>query len=199
MAHLLTRGGTAMVDGELTLILHRAQGGDNDALEALFAECYPVLSRLARARLRAHERTPTLDTGSLVHEAYLRFVSAGRLRLEDSLHFRRWAARVMRSVVVDMARRRNAARRGGGAAKVVLHDDLPAASPDSDEIIVRLHEALEAVAAVDARAAQVVELRYFAGITEPEVAEALGVTDRTVRRDWQKARLMLGEMLGTPD
>ena len=77
--------------------------------------------------------------------------------------------------------------------------ELPAPAADSDEIIVRLHEALEAVAAVDARAAQVVELRYFAGMTEPEVAAALGVTDRTVRRDWQKARLMLGEMLGTPD
>lgn len=187
-----------MAGGELTVILQRAQGGDSGALEALFEECYPVLSRLARARLRAHERTPTLDTGSLVHEAYLRFVSAGRLRIEDSLHFRRWAAKVMRSVVVDLARRRNAERRGGGVARVALNDDIPAAAPDTDDVLVRLHDALEAVAAVDPRAAQVVELRYFAGMTEPEVAEALGVTDRTVRRDWQKARLMLGEMLGTP-
>lgn len=187
-----------MGDGEMTLILHRAQRGDTAALEALFDECYPLLSRLARARLRAHERTPTLDTGSLVHEAYLRFVSAGRLRIEDSLHFRRWAARVMRSVVVDLARRRNADRRGGGVARVTLSDNLPAAAAGRDDIILRLHEALEAVAAVDARAAQVVELRYFAGMTEPEVAEALGITERTVRRDWQKARLMLGEMLDNP-
>jgi RNA polymerase sigma factor (TIGR02999 family) len=187
-----------MADGELTRILHRAQRGDAEALEALFEECYPVLARLARARLRAHERTPTLDTGSLVHEAYLRFVSAGRLRIEDSLHFRRWAARVMRSVVVDLARRRNAQRRGGGAAHKELREDLTPDLPQPDEMILRLHEALDAVAAVDARAAQVVELRYFAGMTEPEVAEALGVTDRTVRRDWQKARLMLGEMLGHP-
>jgi RNA polymerase sigma factor (TIGR02999 family) len=185
-----------MSEGELTLILHRAQQGDAGALDALFSECYPLLSRLARARLRAHERTPTLDTGSLVHEAYLRFVSAGRLRIDDSLHFRRWAARVMRSVVVDLARRRNAGRRGGGAARLTFTEGLPAAAADSDDLIVRLHEALDEVAAVDARAAQVVELRYFAGMTEPEVAEALGITDRTVRRDWQKARLMLGEMLG---
>jgi RNA polymerase sigma factor (TIGR02999 family) len=145
-----------------------------------------------------HERTPTLDTGSLVHEAYLRFVSAGRLRIEDSLHFRRWAARVMRSVVVDLARRRNAERRGGGVAPVTLKDDLPGADSGQEDIILRLHEALDALAAVDARAAQVVELRYFAGMTEPEVAEALGITDRTVRRDWQRARLMLNEMLEHP-
>jgi RNA polymerase sigma factor (TIGR02999 family) len=184
-----------MAGGELTRILHRAQGGDADALEALFDECYPVLSRLARARLRAHERTPTLDTGSLVHEAFLRFVSAGRLTIEDSVHFRRWAARVMRSVVVDLARRRNSGRRGGGLPRVPLDDELPVAAPDQDELLLRVHEALETVAAVDPRAAQVVELRYFAGMTEREVAEALGVTERTVRRDWQKARLMLGEML----
>lgn len=188
-----------MAGGELTLILHRAQDGDAGALEALFEECYPVLLRLARARLRAHERTPTLDTGLLVHEAYLRFVSAGRLRIEDSLHFRRWAARVMRSVVVDLARRRNAGRRGGGAAHLAL-DEEAAAHPQhrDDDVVLRLHEALDALAAVDPRAAQVVELRYFAGLTEPEAAEALGITDRTVRRDWQKARLMLGEMLGHP-
>ena len=186
-----------MAGGELTLILHRAQQGDVAALEALFSECYPLLSRLARSRLRADERTPTLDTGSLVHEAYLRFVSAGRLQIEDSLHFRRWAARVMRSVVIDLARRRNAARRGGGVPRLTLSGDLPAAAAGGGEdLILRLHEALETVAAVDPRAAQVVELRYFAGMTEPEVAEALGVTDRTVRRDWQKARLMLGELLG---
>ena len=188
-----------MADGELTIILRRAQAGDVAAIESLFAECYPLLRQLARARLRAHQRTPTLDTGSLIHEAYLRFVSAGRLRIEDSLHFRRWAARVMRSVVVDMARRRNAGRRGGGAPRVALTDDLPVAAGEGADLVLRVHDALDAVAAVDARAAQVVELRYFAGMTEPEVAEALGVTERTVRRDWQKARLMLGEMLDHPD
>lgn len=187
-----------MAPGELTLLLHRAQQGDASAQEALFEECYPLLSRLARARLRAHERTPTLDTGSLVHEAYLRFVSAGHLDIRDSLHFRRWAARVMRSVIVDLARRRNAERRGGGAAKIPLDENLAAGGAAPDDAILRLHDALEALAAVDARAAHVVELRYFAGMTEAEVAEALGVTDRTVRRDWQKARLMMGEMLGLP-
>jgi RNA polymerase sigma factor (TIGR02999 family) len=181
---------------DLTSLLRSAQDGDTAAMEALFEESYPLLSQLARARLRAHQRTPTLDTGSLVHEAYLRFASSGRLRIEDSLHFRRWAARVMRSVIVDLARRRNAARRGGGQAPVTISSsDLPAPDASNADQILRLHDALEAVASIDPRAAQVVELRYFAGMTEPEVAEALGVTERTVRRDWQKARLMLGEML----
>jgi RNA polymerase sigma factor (TIGR02999 family) len=180
----------------ITALLARARQGDQEAADEIFAESYPLLSRLARARLRAHVRTPTLDTGSLVHEAYLRFVAAGRLHIEDGLHFRRWAARVMRSVIVDIARKRQAERRGGRLARVTLTGDLPvAAHPRGEDQILRVHEALDALAAVDPRAAQVVELRYFAGMTETEAAAALGITDRTVRRDWEKARLMLAEML----
>jgi RNA polymerase sigma factor (TIGR02999 family) len=182
--------------GDLTTLLHRAQDGDTAAADALFAESYPMLQRMARARLAAHRRTPTLDTGSLVHEAYLRFVSSGRLRIEDRVHFQRWVGKVMRSVIVDIARRRLAERRGGQAARISLTSDLPVAADDSgQELVVRVHEALNAFPARDARAAQVVELRFYAGMTEPEVAEALGVTDRTVRRDWEKARLLLAGML----
>ncbi len=182
--------------GDLTSLLHRAQAGDAAAADALFAESYPLLQRMARARLRAHVRTPTLDTGALVHEAYLRFVSSGRLRIEDRLHFQRWTARVMRSVIVDMARRRLAERRGGDVVRVSLTSDLPmAVDAAAQDLVVRVHEALENFPERDARAAQVVELRFFAGMTEPEVAEALGVTDRTVRRDWEKARLLLAGML----
>ncbi len=181
--------------GDLTALIHRAQQGDAAAADALFAESYPALQRLARIRLSAHQRTPTLDTGSLVHEVYLRFVSSGRLRIEDRVHFQRWAGRAMRSVIVDLARRRLAERRGGGADRISLSSDLPLAAPEGDEVVVRVHEALSAFPERDARAAQVVELRFFAGMTEPEVAEALGVTDRTVRRDWEKARLLLSAML----
>jgi RNA polymerase sigma factor (TIGR02999 family) len=182
--------------GDLTSLLHRAQAGDAAAADALFAESYPLLQRMARARLRAHVRTPTLDTGALVHEAYLRFVSSGRLRIEDRLHFQRWTGRVMRSVIVDMARRRLAERRGGDVVRVSLTSDLPVAvDTAAQDLVVRVHEALEHFPERDARAAQVVELRFFAGMTEPEVAEALGVTDRTVRRDWEKARLLLAGML----
>lgn len=182
--------------GDLTSLLHRAQAGDAAAADALFAESYPLLQRMARARLRAHVRTPTLDTGALVHEAYLRFVSSGRLRIEDRLHFQRWTGRVMRSVIVDMARRRLAERRGGDVVRVSLTSDLPmAVDAAAQDLVVRVHEALENFPERDARAAHVVELRFFAGMTEPEVAEALGVTDRTVRRDWEKARLLLAGML----
>ena len=179
----------------LTDLIHRAQQGDSAAVDALFAESYPLLSQLARARLSGHVRTPTLDTGSLVHEAYLRFVNAGRLRIEDSLHFRRWAARVMRSVIVDIARRRHAERRGGHVAKLQITTDFAIPAPQGEDTILRVHEALEALAVIDSRAAQVVELRYFAGLTEIEIAGVLEITDRTVRRDWEKARLMLGQML----
>lgn len=179
----------------LTGLLHRAQAGDREAAEAVFEQSYPVLTRLARARLRAHVRTPTLDTSSLVHEAYLRFVSAGQLRIEDETHFRRWASKVMRSVIVDLARRRHAERRGGQLARITLSSDVPVAVSGGEDLILRVHDALEALAGVDPRAVQVVELRFFAGMTEAEVAGVLGVTERTVRRDWDKARLLLGEML----
>jgi RNA polymerase sigma factor (TIGR02999 family) len=184
-----------MSSNELTALLQRAQQGDAAAAEAFFEESYPVLRKLARARLRGHVRTPTLDTGSRVQEACLRFAAAGRLQLADSLHFRRWAARVMRSVIVDIARRRRAERRGGGQARLTLTTDLPMPDTGSEDLIVRVHEALDEFAAVDARAAQVVELRYFAGMSEAEVAAVLGVTERTVRRDWEKARLMLAQMM----
>lgn len=179
----------------LTDLLHRAQNGETAAAEAFFAESYPMLERLARARLRAHARTPTLDTGALVNEACLRFVAAERLRIEDSTHFRRWAARVMRSVIVDLARRRQAERRGGRLARITFDPELGIAAPGGEDLVLRVHDALETFAAIDPRAAQVVELRYFAGMTEVEIAEALGITERTVRRDWDKARLMLSEML----
>ena len=186
-----------MATAELTALLHRAQGGDASAAEALFDESYPLLKRLARARLRGHVRTPTLDTGSLVNEAYLRFVGAGRLHIEDAVHFRRWVAHVMRSVIVDIARRRRAERRGGQMVRMTLTSDLPVAGGRDEDQIIMVHEALDELAAVDARAAHVVELRYFAGMTEAEVATAICVTERTVRRDWEKARLMLGQMLGS--
>jgi len=182
--------------GQLTTLLQRAGEGDSEAADAVFAASYPVLRRIARARLRGHVRTPTVDTGLVVHEAYLRFVSAGELKIEDELHFRRWASKVMRSVIVDLVRRRQAARRGGDVEEVSLSTDLPL--PDSkpgEQLVLRVHDALTAFAEVDPRAAHVVEMRFFAGMTEVEAATALGVTERTVRRDWERARLMLAEML----
>jgi RNA polymerase sigma factor (TIGR02999 family) len=178
----------------LTELIHRAGNGDAAAAESLFASTYADLRRLARSRLRATNRHTLLDTGSLVHEAYVRFAGANRVRLEDRVHFMRWAAQVMRSVIVDFARRRAASRRGGGAARVTLHPELAGAAAREEEIL-GIHRALDRIAAVDPRMSQVVELRYFVGLTEPEIAEALGITERTVRREWQKARLLLREAL----
>ena len=180
--------------GELTDLLRRAQQGDSEAANAVFAATYPELRRLARARLRGGGRHTLLDTTSLVHESYLRFVANKRLRLEDRVHFMGYAGRVMRSVIVDFARRRGALRRGHGTTRVSLTLDVDGARCGEAEIL-RVNEALDALTARDPRMARVVEMRYFGGMNETEIAEALAVTDRTVRRDWEKARLWLAEWL----
>jgi len=178
----------------LTGLIHGARAGDAVASDALFAATYDDLRRLARARLRASRRHSFLDTGSLVHESYLRFAGAGDLDLEDRVHFMRWAGRVMRSVIVDIARRRHAGRRDAGAGRVPLDGESPAVTTGIDEIL-HVHEALDRMCLLDPRMTHVVEMRYFGGLTEEEIASALGVTTRTVRRDWEKARMLLREAL----
>ena len=182
--------------GSLTELIHRAERGDVDAADRLFAALYDELSRVARARLRAGPRDTLLDTSSLVHESFLRFAGAGHLQLRDRSHFMRWAGRVMRSVIVDFARRRRAARRGGGMNRLTLTTEIGSQDPQGETEILRVHEALDEMALHDPRMAAVVEMRYFAGMTETEIAEAVGVGERTVRRDWEKARLFLREALG---
>jgi RNA polymerase sigma factor (TIGR02999 family) len=132
-----------------------------------------------------------LDTTSLVHESYMKLLGAGTLPVEDRRHFFAYAARVMRSVIVDFARARAAERRGGDADHLVLDTVLSdkLAAPETD--VLRVHEALDVLAQADARLAQVVEMRFFGGLSEAEIAEALDVSERTVRRDWEKARLLL--------
>ena len=178
-------------DADLTELIRRASNGDQEAADALFSATYQELHKLARARLRRGGRNTLLDTSSLVQESYLRFAQAGRLRIEDRVHFMRWAGRVMRSVIVDFARRRLTERRGGDAAQVTLTERLVAGPRPPEDEILSVHEALDKIGRFDARLVQVVELRYFAGLTDAEAAEALGVTDRTIRRDWEKARLLL--------
>lgn len=180
---------------DLVHLIERAQQGDRSALDELFAATYSDLHSLARARLRSGPRVTVLDTVALVNESYMRLKGAGKLRPQDRNHFIRYAARAMRSVIVDFVRRRSAERRGGDLAKVELTTGLVGEMPTGEDEILKVHEALDAVAAVDARAAEVVEMRYFSGMSEQEVAEALGITERTVRRDWAKARLLLAEAL----
>jgi RNA polymerase sigma factor (TIGR02999 family) len=181
---------------EVTELIRRAERGDSDAADRLFEMMYAELRRLARARLRVGGRDTLLDTSSLVHESYLRFAGAGQLHLHDRGHFMRWAGRVMRSVIVDFARRRQAARRGGGSADVRLATDFGEMSHGASEIL-RVHDALDEMAALDQRLASIVEMRYFGGMTESEIASAIGLNERTVRRDWEKARLFLRDALGS--
>jgi RNA polymerase sigma factor (TIGR02999 family) len=169
---------------------------DADA-DALFAATYRELRLLARARLRGGGRNTLLDTTALVHESYLRLSRAGELQFPDRPRFLVYASRVMRSIIVDMVRQRQTDRHGGGAVHVTLTGDVADAAglPADEAHIVRVHEALLELAKVDERMAKVVEMRYFGGLNDLEIAQALQVTDRTVRRDWEQARLFLAEAL----
>jgi RNA polymerase sigma factor (TIGR02999 family) len=180
---------------ELTALIQRARAGDSAADKAAFDLLYGDLRRLARSRLARGGRNTLLDTTSLVNEAYLRLARADGLSPEDRNGYLAYASRAMRSVIVDFVRARGAARRGGGAQHVTLNTEVADGVPADEAQILRVHEALDELASVDGRMVQVVEMRYFAGLTEQEVAAALGVTDRTVRRDWNKARLMLAAAL----
>jgi RNA polymerase sigma factor (TIGR02999 family) len=184
-----------MEDTPLTDLIRAAQGGNADALNRMFAAMYDDLRIMARKRLHSHQRGTMLDTTSLVHESFLRFSKAGHLQIEDRKHFLRYASLVMRSVVVDYARERLTGRRGGGATHVTLTTHAGGAATDACAQILHVHDALEELAKLDERLALVVEMRYFAAMTENEIAEALDITDRTVRRDWEKARLILADAL----
>lgn len=157
-------------------------------------EVYRRLRVLARTRLRDGGRNTLLDTTALVHEAYLR-MGGVQAAPDDGRRFLAYASRTMRSVIVDAARRRQAQRRGGDACIVTLTDQIAETVPAAADQIVRVHEALLELEAVDPRLAQMVEMRFFAGLAETEIARALEVSERTVRRDWEKARLLLAQVL----
>jgi RNA polymerase sigma factor (TIGR02999 family) len=181
----------------LTALIRRANDGDHAALGQLFEVAYDDLRRMAQRRLSNARREASLDTGVLVHESYLRFAQAGELKVQDRAHFFRYASQVMRSVVVDLARARLSERRGGDVLHVTLDTLLQERLGDGggESEILCIHEALDELARLDERLVRVVEMRYFAGFTEREIAESLGVTERTVRRDWEKARLLLARAL----
>ena len=158
------------------------------------AQVYRQLRVMARARLRDGGRGTLLDTTALVHEAYLR-VAGVEMSSAEQRSFLAYTSRTMRSVIVDAARKRQAECRGGDAFIVTLTGNLAEPQTAAADDIVRVHQALDELARIDARLAQVVEMRYFAGLTEPQIAHALGISERTVRRDWEKARLLLARAL----
>lgn len=178
---------------DLTQWLRDAQQGDAASAERAFRLLYPELQRIARSRLRGHQVPTLLDTESLVHESFLRFAQGAAVDFASRKHFYAWVAKAMRHLVVDFVRRRQAQQRGGDLERVTLHTEWgESAGSDAQGLEVeRLHEALERLAQLDAPLAELVELRFFAGCTEPEAAAILGVSERTLRRQWQKARAAL--------
>jgi RNA polymerase sigma factor (TIGR02999 family) len=150
---------------------------------------------MAQARLARDATITLLDATSLVHEAYLRLQQVEHIDLGSRAEFMAYASRVLRSVIVDFARRRLAQRRGGDAVHLTLATEAADHIGADDTDILRVDEALRALADTDPRLRSVVEMRYFAGLSEQEIADALGVTERTVRRDWQRARLLLSVSL----
>jgi RNA polymerase sigma factor (TIGR02999 family) len=176
-------------------LLAAVRRGEAGAVDSLFGLLYPDLRQLAHSRLRRSGRLTLLDTTALVHEAYLRLFDSGTLAASDKGQFMAYAAHVMRSVVVDFVRRRATARRGGGAVHVDLETEpfIPT-DPRAVEVL-KINEALEELGTIDERLVRVVEMRYFAGMTEEQVAEALGLSRRSVVRDWEKARLFLSRSI----
>lgn len=166
-------------------------------VDALWQVAYQELKALAHASLRGRGELTLLPTTALVNEAYLKLVALGRLRVEGRRQFFAYCAKVMRSVVLDLVREKHAERRGNAALHVAWSPELEAsvAGPAAVDEPLQVDLALKSLETYEPRLAQVVEMRYFAGFTEPEIAEILGITERTVRRDWQKARLLLRALL----
>lgn len=159
-------------------------------LDEFFAAHYEELRQIAHQRLRRNEKITLLDTTALVHESYLRLLRARHIELGGRSQFLAFAARVMRSIIVDFVRSHRAEKRGGDDLRVTLNTEIAESRTAADEIL-RVNDALDELAKVDGRLVQVVEMRYFGGLEEREIAGVLGVTDRTVRRDWEKARMLL--------
>lgn len=181
-------------DGDTGLagLLTAARAGEAGAVAKLYDALYADLRRMARSRLRSHQPFTLLNTTALVHESFLRLSRIARLDVGDRNHFLGYAAKVMRSVIVGFVRERMTERRGGHIAHVALNEEVVAEPADDDEaLIMRIHGLLEELTDIDARLVRVVEMRYFAGMREKDIADVLNVTERTVRRDWEKARLLL--------
>ena len=181
--------------GDITQLLVAARGGQQDVLDRLFVRVYDELRATAH-RLASRESGETLGTTALVHEAYLKLVGGSPMAIQDRRHFFSIAARAMRQILVDTARRRRAFKRGGNRSRADIDADqlperLALGASGSPVDTLALDEALTALEEADGRLARVVELRFFVGLSLEEAADVLGVSSRTVKRDWQKARAFL--------
>ncbi|WP_397533028.1 ECF-type sigma factor [Roseateles sp.] len=182
---------------EITQLLRAASQGDAGAADQVVALLYADLRRIAGRRMQQSGDMTLLDATALVHESYLKLQRAGELDFADRKQFLAYAAKVMHNIVIDQIRARQADKRGGEQVLLTLNTAIADLAPQGDEEVLRVHEALAELAEAEPRLAQVVEMRYFAGLTEAEIAEALDITERTVQRDWAKARLFLAVSLKT--
>ncbi len=178
-----------------TRLLEAVRAGDQQALGEIFAILYEDLRGLARRQLRKTSWDSALDTTSLVHECYLRLARTERLALSDRAHFLGYAARVMRSVVIDSAREALAQRRSTGKPLLSTPTDIPDLKALKAEELLLLNKALQDLACSQERLARIVGMKYFSGFTVEEIAHSLGVAERTIRRDWEKARGLLAVKL----
>lgn len=175
---------------EVTLLLQEWRSGDRKALDALLPLVYEELRRLAHFQLQKERQDHTLQTAAVVHEAYLRLMGLNPPQWESRTHFFAIASQLMRQILVDYARRRVAEKRGGGACKLSL-EEATVLSRQKDIDVLLLDDALKALAKIDLRQSNVVELRFFAGLSLEEISEALEIAPATVQRDWTAARAWL--------
>ena len=180
---------------ELTQLLHRHRDGDPDAFAQLLEEVYPTLKRIAGRQLRGVGGGKTLDTTALVNEAYLKLVDHADRTWENRAHFFAVTARAMRQILIDYARRRTRQKRGGGAEVLPLDEGKVAVEREAERLIA-INEALERLGKDDPKLMEVVECRFFAGLTVEETAEALDISTRSVERHWADAKKALRAELG---
>jgi RNA polymerase sigma-70 factor, ECF subfamily len=183
-------------DPGVTVLLSKWRAGDQEALETLMRVAYPELRRIAHHYFRRERENHTLQTTALVHEAYLRLLSSESPNWKDRVHFFGVLARLMRQILVDYARGHGASKRGDGAKRVAL-EDVSSLPKKSEVDVLRLDDALNDLAVLDQRQCQIVELRFFAGLSIDETAEILGVSTATVEREWASARAWLFHEIGS--
>jgi RNA polymerase sigma factor (TIGR02999 family) len=182
-------------DHEIADVLSAVDAGATPQLDEAFAAYYPELKKIAHARLRGSGLHGEMQTTALVHDGYLRLKAGAGIRVGDRLQFFAYSSRVLRSIVVDLVREQRALRRGGDADIVTLDTAADAGLAPSVDVEA-VNDALESLQKLDAPLARLVEMRFFGGMTEEEIAEALGVSVRTVSREWKKARAVLLTLLG---
>jgi len=180
---------------DITLMLQQLSSGNHDVVDALMPMVYNELHRMADGQLRRERANHTLNSTALVHEAYLKLVDQTRVTWQNRAHFFAIAAQAMRRILINYAQKRKAEKRGGGQAVATFNDEEVVRESRADELVA-LDAALERLGKMNERQCKVVECRFFAGLTQEEIAEVLGVSVPTVRRDWRLARAWLSRELG---